>query len=245
MELNAWADAWVKRRGMADVRVSWVADGGGWINRFAVAQRDVLGEGGAWPMRLKILLAYDDDGGKKAAALRTETLTVRLDGAGASQVREALGRRRPAFVFANYEDYGYGRFLLDDVSRAYVLKNLGAVDDDFLRALLWGSLWESVREAQLAPIEYVELAMRHAPRERDETAVLSVLARAATAFNRYLSDADRRRIAAPLEGVIFDRVLKSETGLRITSFAPTNQSPQPQRRAGISKDSRGSLPVPG
>lgn len=244
-ELNAWADAWVKRRGMADVRVSWGADGGGLVNHFAVAQADVLDEGGAWPIRLKILLAYDD--GKKDAALRTETLTVRLDGAGASQVREALGLRRPAFVFANYEDYGYGRFLLDDRSRAYVLKNLGAVDDDFLRALLWGSLWESVREAELAPIEYVELAMRHAPRERDETSVLSVLARAATAFNRYLSDADRRRIAAPLEGVIFDRVMKSETaGLRITYFrAYQSIATTEEARGNLKRILAGSLPVPG
>jgi len=215
MKLDVWADAWVKRRGMPDVRVNWSADGRGLINRFIVAQRDVLDEGGAWPMRLKILLAYNTGG----EALRTETLTVRLDEAGETQVREAIGKRRPAFVFANYEDYGYGRFLLDDESRAYVLKNLGAVKDDFLRALLWGSLWESVREAELAPVKYLELAMEHTPRERDEIAVAGILARSSTAFNRYLSDAERRKIAAPLERIIFDGMMNAETsGLRITYF---------------------------
>ncbi|HVF86141.1 MAG TPA: M1 family aminopeptidase, partial [Pyrinomonadaceae bacterium] len=45
MKLDVWADAWVKRRGMPDVRVSWSGDAN-LINRFSVAQRDVLGEGG-------------------------------------------------------------------------------------------------------------------------------------------------------------------------------------------------------
>ncbi|MDQ3686108.1 MAG: ERAP1-like C-terminal domain-containing protein, partial [Acidobacteriota bacterium] len=243
MKLGVWADAWVKRRGMPDVRVSWSDDRRGLINRFTVAQRDVLDEGGAWPMRLKILLAYDAG----SEALRTEILMVRLDEAGETQVREAIGKRRPAFVFANYEDYGYGRFLLDDESRAYVLKNLGAVKDDFLRALLWGSLWESVREAELAPVKYVELAMEHAPRERDEIAVAGILARSSTAFNRYLSDAERQKIAAPLERIIFDGMMKATTpGLRITYFrAFQSIATTEEARGNLKKILAGTLQVHG
>jgi aminopeptidase N len=146
-------------------------------------------------------------------------LTVALPGAGVTGVPAALGRRRPAFVFANFEDYGYGRFLLDDASRAYVGANLGAVSDDFLRALLWGTLWESVREAEVAPADFVELAVRHAPAEADEVMLAFVLSRAQTAFTRYLTEAQQKALAPRLEGALYEGMTRGATpGQRITYF---------------------------
>ncbi len=211
-KLDVWASAWVKRRGMADVRVSWSANAKtNRIERFALQQTDVLNEGGAWPMRVKVLLAYDN--------APPVVLTVAMNGERETIVREAINRARPAYVFANYEDYGYGRFLLDDVSRAFVLNKLGDVHDDFLRALLWGSLWDSVREAELAPSAYINLAIKLAAQEQDEVTVQSILGRASTAFNRYLSDKQMRDAAVPLEKMIAERMMNAATpGLRITYF---------------------------
>src|SRR5690606_36675182 len=62
------------------------------------------------------------------------------------------------FFFPNYGDYGYGIFLLDEKSREYVLKNIQNEKDPFLRSMMWGALWDSVREGQLDPKEFVELA---------------------------------------------------------------------------------------
>jgi aminopeptidase N len=212
-ELGAWAAAWVKRRGMPDVRVRWTADARGLVNHFEVEERDALGEGGSWPMRLKILLARE---GPRAAA---DVLTVTLPGAGVTRVAAAEGKRRPAFVFVNFEDYGYGRFLLDDESRAYVVGNMGSIKDDFLRALLWGSLWESVREAEMAPADFVGLAVRQAPSETDDVMLAFILARAQTAFTRYLSDAQQRGLAPRLEAFLRERMLNAATpGQRITYF---------------------------
>ncbi|MGI8655848.1 MAG: M1 family metallopeptidase [Pyrinomonadaceae bacterium] len=211
-KLDVWAAAWVKRRGMADVRVSWSANAKtNRIERFTLRQTDVLNEGGAWPMRVKVLLAYDD--------APPVILTVAMNGERETIVREAINRQRPAYVFANYEDYGYGRFLLDDASRPYVLNNLGNVHDEFLRALLWGSLWDSVREAELAPSAYINLAIKLVAQEQDEVTVQSILGRASTAFNRYLSDKQMRDVAAPLEKMIAERMMNAATpGLRITYF---------------------------
>ncbi|HEY0078858.1 MAG TPA: M1 family aminopeptidase [Pyrinomonadaceae bacterium] len=231
-KLDAWADAWVKRRGMPDVRVDWSANASGRVESFTLGQSDVLGEGGAWPMRLKILLAYADKDKRGAgnsqrgatARATTETLTVRLDATAETRVSEAVGKRRPDFVFANFEDYGYGRFLLDDESRRYALTHFDSIEDDFLRALLWGSLWDSVRAAELAPLQYVEHAIRHLARERDEVTAQAVLSRLDTAVNRYLSDKQRQTIAPRLEAFLSDRMMRAETvGLRITYFRAYRQ----------------------
>ncbi|MBA2504105.1 MAG: ERAP1-like C-terminal domain-containing protein [Pyrinomonadaceae bacterium] len=239
-KLDSWADAWVKRRGMADVRARWSADAqSGRINSFALEQRDVLGEGGQWPQRLRVLLAYRN--------APPQTLTVTLDNAPVTFVKELQGRPRPDYVFANYEDYGYGRFLLDDVSRAYVLAHLGEVKDDFLRALLWGSLWDSVREAELAPVSYIELGLRHIAGEADEVTTQSILARMATAFNRYLSDAQREKLAPRLEEMIANRMMKAETtGLRITYFRTFQTVATTEAGRGeLKKILKGETVVPG
>ena len=212
-KLDEWAAAWVKRGGMPDVRVRWSANRRGLIDSFEVEERDALGEGGSWPMRVKLLLA------PAGARAKPEVLTVTLEGAGTTSVREALGKRRPAFVFANFEDYGYGRFLLDDKSRAYLARNLGSVEDDFLRALLWGSLWESVREAEMSPVEFVELAVKNARRETDEVMLAFILSRAQAAFTRYLSDAQRASLEAGFEAALYEGMMRAATpGQRITYF---------------------------
>ena len=91
-------------------------------------------------------------------------------------------------IFPNYQDYGYGIFLLDDKSRDYVLKNIGSEKDDFLRTMMWGSLWDSVREGELDPKEYVELVVRNIKLETDESTVQTLLGRVSTAMRYYLSE---------------------------------------------------------
>jgi aminopeptidase N len=240
-KLDEWAAAWVKRRGMPDVRVRWSADARGFINNFELVETDALGEGGSWPMSVKVLLAPG------APDAKPEVLNVTLQGAGATRVPEAIGKRRPAFVFANFEDYGYGRFLLDDASRAYVVEHMGAVKDDFLRALLWDSLWDSVREAELAPADFIHLAVREAPNEHDDVMLSFILSRAQTAFTRYLSDAQRRS-AEPefLRALETGMTNAKAVGERITYFRTFREAAQSQAaRDVLIKILRGETAVPG
>jgi len=94
--------------------------------------------------------------------------------------------RKPLYVFPNYQDYGYGIFLLDAKSRDYVLQNIQTEKDDFLRAMMWGSLWDSVREGELAPAEYVTLVIKNLDVETDESTIQTLLGRTATALNYYI-----------------------------------------------------------
>ncbi|MBC7931864.1 MAG: ERAP1-like C-terminal domain-containing protein [Rubrivivax sp.] len=239
--LDAWAAAWVKRRGMPDVRVRWGVNRRGQIIRFEIEQRDAIGEGGAWPMKVKLLLA------PTVSSARPETLTVTLDGAGPTRVKEALGKPGPAFVFANFEDYGYGRFLLDDASRAYVVQHLGSIEDDFLRALLWDSLWDSVREAELAPADFITLAIENAPRERDDVMLGFILARVQTAFLRYLSDEQRIALAPELLRFLEEGMTSAGTvGERITYFRTFREVATTEGAlAKLSDIYDGKLQVPG
>ena len=58
------------------------------------------------------------------------------------------------------------------------MDRIGAMPDVFRRSLLWGSLWDSVRQADLAPRDYIALAAKLLPAEADESLTQSILARA-------------------------------------------------------------------
>ncbi len=208
-KLGAWANAWVKRRGMPTVAAKWDVDGAGRIKRFALSQSDALRGDGLWPMRTELLVAGDG---------APQTVPVVLNGRTAT-VPELAGRPAPRYVFANYGDYAYGRFPLDDTSRAAVIADLASVPDPFLRALLADALWDEVRDARLAPLAYIDLALRQARSETDEVTVAGLVGRAHTAFRWYLSDAQRAAAAPRVEAALADGMTSApETGIRITYF---------------------------
>ena len=129
----------------------------------------------------------------------------------------------PKFIFPNYQDYGYGIFLLDEKSRKYILANVQNEKDDFLRSMMYGSLWDSVREAEMDPKEYVELVIKNVAAEKDEMIVASMLGRAGTALNYYMSEppasAGSNDLVRKLEEILISKMQTAETaGQRITFY---------------------------
>src|SRR5258708_5283947 len=132
-----------------------------------------------WPMVCEVLLAY---AGQAPVKIR-----VHLSGL-VTDVGAARGRPAPRFTFANYEDYGYFLTMLDSASIAALESGaLGAVADPFLRTMLWGALWDQVRDAQIDPLRFARLALREMPREKDEQLFPTLVGRLTRAVNIYAS----------------------------------------------------------
>ena len=235
--LARWADMWIRHPGMPQVDVAWSCAGGR-LRRLSLSQHDVLGSAGIWPISTEVLL--------EQFAAQPVRLRVELD-ARSLAVSQAIGKPCPAFVFANYEDFGYGRFMLDSTSRAAAMIQLGGVHDLFLRTLLWGSLWESVRQAGLAPRDYVALAQHLLPQETDQSLTGSILSHTATALHRYMSAATRGEFAAAFEEMASDRMLRDpDEDLRITWFRALGALAEtPQGLAKIDALLNDQLSVPG
>ena len=140
-------------------------------------------------------------------------------------------------IFPNYQDYGYGIFLLDEKSRAYVLENIQNEKDDFLRSMMWGALWDSVRETELAPKDYVELVIKNINVETDESTIQTLLGRVSTAMNYYLSDAQAAELAPRLEAMLIDKIANAKTpGQRITFYRAFLNLASSAKSAQILKD---------
>jgi aminopeptidase N len=250
-KLNSWADAYIRRRGMPQVDVNWSCDAHpnppkpgalgtpqNRIDHFTLKQRDVLGEGGVWPLSTQLMLNYG-----KAAPVRVK---AEMDSAEVA-VKEAVGKPCPAYVFANDQDQAYGRFLLDARSRKAVMQQIGSTSDVFTRTLLWGSLWESVREAELNPREYAELALRLLPQEKDEALAQSLIGRVATTMHWYVTPQVRTQLAAQAETVAYNQMLHApEQDMRIIWFRGLRAFTQtPQGREHLKDLLSGKVNVPG
>lgn len=236
--LESWASAYIRRRGMPQVDVDWSCSAQGTINHFALRQHNVLNEGGLWPIATEILVSYPQG--------KPERIKTQFDSA-ATNVKEAVGKPCPAWVFANDEDYAYGRFLLDARSRTAVMAQLGAISDVFERTLLWGSLWESVREAQMDPKEYVELALKLLPDEKDETLAQNTIGHMVTALHRYVTPQVRMQLAPKAEALAYEQMLHSpEQDMRIIWFRGLRAVAETPQGRGYLKDLlNGKLSIPG
>jgi aminopeptidase N len=236
--LQDWAAMWIRHRGMPQVDVSWSCDAQNHIDHFSLSQHDVLSEGGIWPVAMQVELAYAD---RAPALLRAQLNTA------SSDLPEAVAKPCPQYVFLNNRDYAYGRFLLDERSRKAVIETLPTDSDVFERTLLWGSLWDSVREADMAPRSFLDFALRLLPAETDESLAQSLLGHVTTALHRYVSDATRAEIVLPAETVAADRMLHStEQDFRIIWFRGLRAIAEtPQGRAQLKDILNGKLTVPG
>jgi len=237
-KLQEWAAMWIRHRGMPQVDVEWSCDAAGKIDRFLLTQKDVLGEGGIWPIAMEVLLAYP---GGKVERVRADLNKEK------AQLPEAVGKACPQFVFANDKDYAYGRFLLDEQSRKAVIARIGGIGDVFERALLWGSLWDGVREGEFAPREFVELALRQLPRERDEEVAQSLIGHAATGLHRYVSAEVRKQIVPGAEKTAAESMEHAEgKDFRIIWFrALRGIAESEEGRARLKGLLSGKLTVPG
>jgi len=178
-DLTPWGAQWILRPGMPVVEQQLVVRDGR-IEQLTLIQRaaqPTISGRGAWPLKMQLLLYYDDS----TNAVR---LPVLLDHE-RTVVTAARFRKAPAFVFANDGDFGYALVLPDTASVRWLERRIGSVQEDFTRAMLWGALWDLVREARLSPVRFAALALRELPSERDEQLAGSLVARINTALTRY------------------------------------------------------------
>jgi aminopeptidase N len=181
-DLRAFGRHYILRPGLPVVDTHLETNADGRIASLVLSQRparELPGDpGGWWPGRVNVRLGYHD----------RDDIILDVAFAGThTRVQSARGLPAPDYVFANDGDYGYGIFLPDPRSAAWLLEHAGSIEDGLLRALAWGGLWDLVREARLPPDLFAYAALRALPAERDEQIAALLLGRTGYALERYIS----------------------------------------------------------
>jgi aminopeptidase N len=199
-DLAAWSRAWVEERGRPAIttRVRMTSER---VASITLASRDSMGRGLVWPQQLTVAVGYDD--GVKNLPVDMRTATAVVPG--------VAGRARPRFVLPNGGGLGYGLFVLDDASRAYLMEHVGQLPDPLLRGSAWVTLWDNLLEGAIAPTALFDTALRALPSESDEQNVQRVLGYAVRLHWRFLSGEQRQAHAARFETALRDGLARAST----------------------------------
>jgi aminopeptidase N len=189
-DLSRWSAQWLETAGVNTLRLELTTDGRGVVTSAVVEQAAP----DRWPTLREhriVLGLYADTDERLVRTGRIET-----DVAGPrTPVPGLVGTPRPDAIVVNDEDLSYAKVRLDSGSLATVVARLPAIASPLTRAVLWGALWDSCRDAELPAAAFVDLVLRGVPTETDATAVRNLLGQAGVAAYSYASPRRRREIA--------------------------------------------------
>jgi len=202
--LTEWGRQYILRPGMP-ILEQQLDIANGKIKRLALIQRPAqkLSGRGVWPMKTEVAL--------RMSGSTTKSIPVEVK-AETTVVTAATGLPAPDFVFANLNDNAYGLVLLDPISVKWLEAHIGDVHDAFLRAMLWGAMWDLVRDARLAPTRFIATAVRELPAERDEQIAAGIVGRLSRAVSTYLSDAQESEVMGSVESLLLAGASNAELG---------------------------------
>ncbi len=192
--LTEWGRAYILRPGMP-VLEQHLDVSNGKIRRLTLVQHpaQALSGHGVWPMRTQLALW--------SASTGVTSIPIEIS-AETTVVAAAAGRPAPDFVFANLNDNAYGQVLLDPRSAQWLEAHIGDVHEPFLRAMLWGALWDLVRDAKLAPAQFIATAVRELPAERDEQISSGIVSRMTRSLSGYMSAEQQRAVGPSVEALL-------------------------------------------
>ena len=155
-----------------------------------------------------------------------------------TEINEFANEKKPEMVFLNYNDYDYVKEILDGGSLEYSMKNLDKIKEDLPRQMIYGNLWQMVRDALLDPRKYIELVIENGPKEKNLFILESLLRRSAAILGSYVNDKDyceysqklfdlswnviNKKIGKDFKDIWFSLVLASSAG-----------SKNPEKLAGL------------
>lgn len=185
--LTTWSAKWLETAGVNTLTPTVTTDAAGVITAFEIHQTAIAEYPTIRPHRLAVGM-YEFQGD---ALVRTHRVELDVDGAMTS-VDELIGVPRGALILVNDDDLAYAKIRLDPESLAVAIEHLSAIADPLARALVWGSVWDSTRDAETAPSDYVDLVLGNIASETESTTVRTTLLQLASTARMYVAPARRR-----------------------------------------------------
>ncbi|HSK21273.1 MAG TPA: M1 family aminopeptidase [Longimicrobiales bacterium] len=191
-DLSAWSRVWVEESGRPHVRVEVDIEDGR-VSELTLHQEDPAGRGRVWPQRVDVQLTWQN------SAL---TLPVVSD-APAVQVAAAAGQAMPRYVLPDARGLGYGRFMLDEATRSFLLDSLAAVSPAVARGTAVLALQDAMLSGEVAPAALLNALMTAVATEGEQLLTARYLGMIGGVFWRFLKPDARAQVAPALERLLW------------------------------------------
>jgi aminopeptidase N len=192
-KLTGWVDSWLATEDVNSMTLNYevtngkihsasISQTGGEHNKTLRPHANLLGlyyvEQGELKLKEKVKVLFD---GKK-------TLVPSLE-----------GKKAPAIILPNVDDYDYVKTRLNESSLKWIKANLSKVKDTPTKTIIWGILRHLIRDQQMKVDDFIALGMEHLADERDVDMLDYVLGSLKGGIDFYISDVklkNQRRKAA-------------------------------------------------
>lgn len=185
-ELTVWSELWLETAGVNTLRPSFTLDDNGNFGTFAIEQSAPEDYPTLRPHRLAVGLYELRDG----ALVRVRRVEHDIHGE-RTELDELVGVEMPALVLINDDDLTYAKIRMDARSRETAVRHLSSLDDSLARALIWGSFWDSTRDAEIGATEFIDLVLAHIETETASTTLRTVLGQLSLAVHSYVAPEHR------------------------------------------------------
>ncbi len=205
-DLDAWSREWLQTAGVNTIAPRY-EERDGRFRGFHLVQHEPPTGGPLRSHRVAVGL-YHDDGGRLVRRERVE-----LDLVGAStEVGDLQGSEVPPLVIVNDDDLTFSKVRFDPRSIATLRQRLGDIDDSLARAVCWTACWDMARDGEIPAREFLEIALRHGPREGEVGSLERVLAQAQMAVNLYGDPAHREEASDRMASVALGEARQASPG---------------------------------
>ena len=192
-DVGEWAGPWLSSAGVDTLTVSRPEPPG---------RVGCISHAGGRPHRVWVGIYGEEPGG---LTLRTRVPVLVPADARAIVLPAAAIHPEAALLLPNDGDFSYCKVRLDPASQDTLASSLGRLADPLSRAVAWNAVRDLVRDGELAPRQYLALAVRHLPAETDGSIAGHVIGYARwTVADRYLPPAQRGAALADLTSLCRD-----------------------------------------
>lgn len=206
-ELTRWSELWLETAGVNTLRAVVETDASGTITSATVEQSAAPGHPTLRPHRIAIG-CYRHDG---AALVRTDRIELDIDGA-STPVPGLIGVAAPDLLLVNDDDLTYAKVRLDERSFRTAIDHLAEIADPVARAVVLGSAWDAVRDAELPASDFIRLVLGSVGRETQSAARALALSRLELALDRYVAADRRDRWAADAGDAVWAQAQLADPG---------------------------------
>lgn len=182
MDMSQWTQDWLYNAGLNTIKVNYQCSDNK-VTELSIEQSAPIDYPTLRSQRVQVgLYNYANN-----VMSLTKAIPVMYQGK-STQVKDAIGQSCPDLVYPNEGDWGFVKVDLDDKSLDSVQKHINAIDNKTMRLMLWQSLSDSVRDANLSADKFVHFAIKNIEAETDYNVVRKIAGSLTTAL-RYLTTA--------------------------------------------------------
>ncbi|NMM93763.1 aminopeptidase N [Bifidobacterium oedipodis] len=208
-DLKAWSAQWLEQSGINTIAADVTEAADGTIASLKLTQTAAPEYPVLRSHRLAIGFYNEDENSGKI--VRTDRLELDVNGE-TTEVAEAVGMKRPAFILVNDEDLTYTKLRFDEASLKFAEENLHRFDDALARAVTWLAFWDMTRDGEFPATRFVDMTLRLLAHETESTTFRYALACMSTTAHHYVAPDKRNDVLKHVAAELWKLANEAEAG---------------------------------